>query len=310
MFVLVNPEAGGGRGLERWKAIEPAVRERIGPFRCEIAAGSLVMSRVVRRELALGETDFVAAGGDGTVNLVASALVEGATPEKLRKVRLGAVGLGSSNDFHKPFREESMIGGVPVRLDFGHTRASDVCTLEYAPPFGSANEKCEWLINASIGTTAEANRRFNEPDRILRILKRRVPVAGMAYAALTTLLRSHPQTVELSLDGGPTVRTSVRNVGIVKNPNFSGSLSYGTPFETTGGRFYVHVIGRIGLGRLAWTLARLLRGRFEGRGTRSWKAARLEVHSDTPFAVERDGQVIRTRDAVFGVLPEAIALCG
>ena len=76
MFVLVNPEAGGGKALERWRSIEADVRERIGPFRCTVAAGPLVLERCVTRELARGETDFVAAGGDGTVNAVVSALVE------------------------------------------------------------------------------------------------------------------------------------------------------------------------------------------------------------------------------------------
>ena len=43
MFVLLNPESGGGRALERWASIESEVLHRIGPFRLEIAAGSAVI---------------------------------------------------------------------------------------------------------------------------------------------------------------------------------------------------------------------------------------------------------------------------
>jgi diacylglycerol kinase family enzyme len=310
MFILVNPEAGGGTALERWREIEPEVRRRVGPFRVAVAAGSVVMTRVVLRELARGETDFVAAGGDGTVNLLASVLMENAPPDRRDRIRLGAVGLGSSNDFHKPFRERRTIRGIAVRLDFDHLEPSDVCTLDYAEPFLAAPRRCEWLVNASIGTTADANRRFNAPDRILTYLKARLPTAGMVYAAVAALLNSRSRVMEIRVDGGPALRTRVRNVGIVKNPNFSGSLSYGTPIEPTDGSFYVHIIGAVGPIRLIWILGHLLRGRFGGRGTRTWRAHRLEVHAEKPFAVERDGQVVRTRDAVFGVLPEAIQLCG
>ena len=33
MFVLLNPESGGARSIERWRSVEPDVRRRIGPYR-------------------------------------------------------------------------------------------------------------------------------------------------------------------------------------------------------------------------------------------------------------------------------------
>ncbi|RLC55278.1 MAG: hypothetical protein DRI30_07870, partial [Chloroflexi bacterium] len=101
MFVLVNPEAGGGKALERWRSIEADVQQRIGPFRCTVAAGPPLLDRCVARELARGETDFVAAGAAGTATAGVSALVEHAEAEALPRIRFGAIGLGSSNDFHK-----------------------------------------------------------------------------------------------------------------------------------------------------------------------------------------------------------------
>jgi diacylglycerol kinase family enzyme len=71
----------------------------------------------------------------------------------------------------------------------------------------------------------------------------------------------------------------------------------------------VHLIGDVGLSRLCLIAGRLLRGRFEGPGTRSWTVSRVSVTSDRTFLIERDGEVIRTRAAGFRVLPGAIQLC-
>ena len=61
------------------------------------------------------------ATGSGTVNGVLNAiLAQGAD------VTLGAIGLGSSNDFHKPFAKDKRVGGAPVRLDASRAIRADV----------------------------------------------------------------------------------------------------------------------------------------------------------------------------------------
>lgn len=307
MFVLINPEAGGARALERWRRIEPEVRRRLGPYRSAVGAGPIVMAECVARELARGETDFVAAGGDGTVNLVMSTIVERAAADLRPLIRLGAIGLGSSNDFHKPPDPARQIDGIPVRIDFEEAASHDVGVITYRE-FACREERREWLINASVGTTAEANRFFNAPNRTLRILKRRWPSLALIYAALRTIVRFRPQPMRVSVEQEP-FPGPLRNLGVVKNPHFTGSMRYESPHEPTGGRFYVHAIGRVTMARLAVLLCRLLRGRFYGCGTRSWHASRVDVRSERPFAVELDGEVVTAKAAAFALLPGTIQIC-
>jgi diacylglycerol kinase family enzyme len=306
MYILLNPEAGGGRALERWQGIETEVARRVGPFDINTAAGSLVIRACVARAMDRGETEFIAAGGDGTVNAVMSALVERAPRPLLASMRLGAIGLGSSNDFHKPLARERSISGIPVRINFGRTSPGDVCTIDYMDSLNQFS-RCEWLINSSLGTAAEANHVFNHPGVVLKGLKRTVPAAAMVFAAVRAVLGFRPQMLEIRV-GGESLGVRARNLGIVKRPAFSGSLSYGLHGPARG-RLGVYLIGDVGLGRLCLVVWRLLHGRFEGLGTQSWSTTEVSVRAADPFAVERDGEIIWTRAATYRVLPEAIQLC-
>jgi diacylglycerol kinase family enzyme len=308
MLIVVNPQAGEGRGLARWREIEPKVRERVGPFRTVVTEDPESVPAVVAQRLAAGETAFVAAGGDGTVNLLMRSLVEHINSTDLREIRLGAIGLGSSNDFHKPIQTCGRIDGVPCRLDFASAKLHDVCLVTFQDEEG-ARRRRPWLINSSIGTTAEANHFFNHPNRPLRLLKRFAPGLAIAYAALRTLARRRSQDLTVTIDDSTELRIRVANLGVVKNPHLTGSLRYDSPIEPASGRFYVHLLADVSLARLLLALGRLARGRFSGqRGARSWRAVRVGVRSERPFALEGDGEVVLAREASFCVMPRLLRI--
>ena len=306
MIVILNPHAGGGTALGKWRKIEPRVREVLGGFDTVTMDRAEWVHRLVADRLAEGETDFVAAGGDGAVNLLATCLLESVPIQDLNSIRLGAIGLGSSNDFHKPLSDDRLIDGVPCRLDFGAASPIDVCHVAYTDDDGRRHHR-PWLINASIGATAEANGFFNRPDRILSFLKHRATGPAILYAAVVTLLRRPSRRLVFSLDGRPCKEARVANLGVVKNPHFTGSLRYDSPYRPADGRFHVHMLADVTRPRLLLALARLARGRFSGqRGARSWQATRLTVRADLPFAVEGDGEVVFTRDASFSLVPRQL----
>ncbi len=308
MLVLLNPNAGGGTAAERWRRIEPQIRSLVGPYTLVEAANVDEVKGCVREALQAGETAFIAAGGDGTVNLVMTSLLENAPRRALERVTLGAVGLGSSNDYHKPLDPAKQIDGVPFKLDFVTTIAHDVCLLTYRDVQQALHTR-RWLINASVGTTAEANRFFNAPDATLRWMKRVVPSLAMVYAALRTVFgyRSRPMTI--TLDETQTVYARVKNLGVVKNPHFTGTLKYNSPYEPGSGHFYVHLLKRVSLPRLIWTLAGLLFGRFSGHRTGSWRATRLRIEAEQPLAVLGDGEVVTAIRAYFSVVPDLLRVC-
>jgi diacylglycerol kinase (ATP) len=308
MLAVVNAAAGGGKGLARWRAAEPELRRRLGAFTTTFTSDADDARAALLRAIAQGETDILAAGGDGTVNLIASVLAEGNGVAHPHSLRLGAVGLGSSNDFHKPFRPDGFVAGVPVRLDFDHTVRHDVGCTRYRTAGGSWATR-HWMLNASIGTTAEGNRLYNDGP-VERVLKRLHPDAGMVGAALHALFTCGPRPLTLVFDDGAPIAARVTNLGIVKNPHFTGVLRYDSPYEPGSGMFDVHMLGDVSLLQRARVFVGLHRGRFGGQpGTTSWRARRLLVRAERPFAVEGDGEVVVTCEAEFSLRPRALELC-
>jgi diacylglycerol kinase family enzyme len=306
--VVLNAGAGGGRASRHWQEVEPEVHARLGNY-VLITAVRPALGDDLRRFIRGGSRDFVAAGGDGTVNLLLEALIAATDESVLPCLRLGAVGLGSSNDFHKSGGAEPRVHGVPLKLERGGARLHDVGRLRYLDPQGTERVR-HWIINASVGTTAEANRLFNHPNTLLRVLKRISPWRGIVYAAVREIVEYRSRPMVLSLDDGTPFKVSVKNLGIIKNPHFSGDLCYDTPYEPDSGDFFVHLLEQVSAPRLASTVWGLFHNRFTGqKGTRSWRARRVSVAGDQPFAIEFDGETIVARQATFELLPRLIQVC-
>ncbi len=299
--VLLNPGCNYGTGRRRWERAGPGLHERIGDFDLVEFGPEDSVKDVVARGLADGARFLVAAGGDGTVNVILNALFE---LGRAGEVTLGAVGLGSSNDFHKPFREEDYIGGCPVHTSLDRARPVDVIRIE--SPAGT--RYC--LLNASIGVTADANDYFNSRSGFIRALQRVSVDAAVSAAALRTMFRFRNIPLRIKVDDSEEVELEVSNMGVIKRPNFAGSLCYDTPIAPDDGRLGVNVAhGLSFFGRIA-AFAAVSRGKFSGRpGTCTGYGRRVEVSCARDFAVEFDGEVTRTDWAVFTVVPRGIEVC-
>jgi diacylglycerol kinase family enzyme len=311
MLILVNPNSGGGTALEKWQRIEHRVADIVGSFETAIVDGADEARALVASRLAAGETRFVAAGGDGTVNLVLSTLVDAGSEITLRGVFLGAIGLGSSNDFHKPFDAAGHISidGIPARLDFTRGVLHDVGLVTFHDDAGYPGHRI-WLINSSIGVTAEANGLFNRPTAVLGVLKRWATPLAIVYAAVHSILRRRTQELAISIDGSDAEIRRISNLGIVKNPHFAGSLRYDSPHDPGDGHFWVHTLDAMSIPRLLVALSRLATGKSSDQpGATSQLADSVKIDSDRPFAIEGDGEVVYARAALFRVMPRLLRVC-
>lgn len=300
-FIIVNPHCHQGEGWKRWKHIRRDVLDRL-PFAKEIIPDNTeeLSAQLAGIFSTNEESCIVSAGGDGSIHLIVNAILQ---LEEPAKHALGAIGLGSSNDFLKPF--QSFIKDVPVRINTNSRTLHDIGEVSYVDK-NDLRQKKYFIINASVGVTAEGNWNFNNPGKILKWLKKRDTSAAITYTALTTIFGYRNKPVTLRFNGEET-KIPVSNINILKIPFVSGSLHYRQNISPDDGLLSVNICQGMKKMELIQTLVQLEKGKFiTGAKRISTFAKNIQILSPVPIVFECDGETTESTNIEITVRQQVI----
>lgn len=307
MRIYLNPYCDYGKGWSKWKKAEPALRHRFGAFEVEEIKSPSQLSNQIEEAIEGGERLFIAAGGDGTVNLMMNALMASSAPK--HEFALGAVGLGSSNDYHKPFRSETFVRGMPTRMNWKKIFPCDMIRIRYRNSQNHTLIRYS-IINASIGITAQANAFYNSRLPFIVLIKRFSHDGAVVASALKTIFSYRNIPCTLAWGKSEASRLHLTNLGVIKNPHFAGGLCYDTCVEPDDGKLGVNLCAGMTKFETIKTLVRLYKRQFRGQPkTHSWYTNKLSVASVLPFALEMDGEVVSAHHVEFELMPKAMRCC-
>jgi len=307
MRVFINPICDYGRGLDKWQKVVDELHNRYGPFQPDLIQSPEKFLNQVKDAWKEGERLFISAGGDGTLNLLLNCLLK--ISSEGRKFVVGAVGLGSSNDFHKPFCQETMVQKIPVRMDWKNALETDVIRINYQNGKNRPSSRfC--LINASIGITAQANAFYNSRNSFISLTKKFGHDAAVVACALNTIVTYSNIPCTLTLEENKRFDILLTNLGIIKNPHFAGGLCYDQNVRPDDGDLGINIGSGMSKLEAIRTLAGLYKKKFsELPKTQSLRAKRITVESDRTFALELDGEVVEANSAEFKIFPKAVMCC-
>ena len=307
MFLLLNTFASGGKALKKWNNIKHS--PSIAKFEeCHKVEKNSSENSAISNAILKGERKFIAAGGDGTINYLLNEILSHPSKTVIDEIQIGAIGLGSSNDFHKPMYSSRLINGIPCKIDFTNTAERDIGCITYVHNEKKINKY--FLINASIGVTAEANYFFNNPNFILKLFKRINTSAAIIYSAIRTIMRY--KNIELTMidSKNDSKIFKVANLAITKSPYISGDLKLNYTPNYKNGLLNIQLLGDTTKIELIKILHQLHTNKADSANVfNSSQSSSILIEAEKPFKVEFDGEIIITNCARFSLLKKRIKVC-
>ena len=106
------------------------------------------------------------------------------------------------------------------------------------------------------------------------------------------------------------LNTRLTNLGVIKNPSFSGNLSYGGKANYENGMLQVHICSNMGIFKRIMLFRSLQKQKFRNsKNAVSLSTRKILVKAKQKFCVEFDGEVIRTDNLRFGIHQKYIQVC-
>lgn len=280
---IVNPVAGRGQGLARWKRIEP-LAARLGEYGVKFTEGPGDGTELARLAVKEGYDRVVSLGGDGTLNEVGNALVG-------TDAALAVIPAGTGNDWVRTT-------GVPTDPEAG-------CRLAFGGrvarmDVGVAHGYRYFFNAAGFGFDAEVCARVNTYGERFRKL-------SYVRGVFDTLFHFTGVPVDVEIDGEKRRLDRVLLLAVGIGRYFGGGMKVFPEAEIADGLLEIawgEDLGRLELLRLVTLIyggnhvghpkVRMMRGR--------------KVTADSPEQVvfQLDGDVIGHLPVSFEILPAAL----
>jgi YegS/Rv2252/BmrU family lipid kinase len=303
-FAVLNPIAGGGRGLRGRARIERLLADAGVPFVpavSEHAGQTIDLARVAARE---GFRRFIAIGGDGTLNELLNGAFSGAGSSAggdasaggsnpADQVTLALVPVGRGDDWARTHR-------IPRRLEdsirlvaAGRAVAHDVGVAD----FQRDGNRRLFLNVAGVGFDAHV---------VERTLATRLgPLTYLAGLVRGFATYAAPR-MAVSADGlrlDEPLFVTFAAVGRY----CGGGMQVAPGAATDDGLLDIVTIGEVGKLELVANLRRLFDGTLpDYKKVKTVRTARAQVATSPPARVQADGELLGEAPVTFSVLPRAV----
>jgi len=299
-LVIVNPNAGNGKGRKDWARIESLLNRAGLPFNSCFTEKRGHATELSAESVKKGFRKIITVGGDGTLNEVLNGVyIQNACNPS--DVCLGIIPVGTGNDWGKMFGIPLVYEGAVDIIKEGKTTEHDVGVVDY---FTGNEKQRRYFINiAGLGFEAVVVRKSNHQKE-----KGKSSKAIYLYNLLSSLISYKNTDVTIYIED-KTFQSKIFSINVGNGRYCGGGMRQTPDALPDDGLLDVTVIGEIGRIEIIKNLKILYDGTILSHPkVDGFRTTSLKVESATPVYIEADGEMLGHTPAGFSVIPAGIRI--
>lgn len=291
--VIVNPAAGGGKGIRQIPLVVKALQRLEAPHHLHVTTARGDATAVARRFAGAGLETIIVVGGDGTINEVANGLISLANAPAI-----GIVPAGRGSDLVRNLGAPTDVDqAVNVSLE-GSRRCIDTILATFS------DGTSRYFVNAGgLGfdaAVAEMATRSRMPGSTLPYL----------HGVLGALVRYRNVPITITIDGEDIAGTTCLAL-VANGERLGGGMKLVPGASLDDGLFDVAIVGDISKLDLLRNMPRIYRGTHVNHRMFTHRTARsIRIATSSPVAVQLDGELVGTSPVTFTVVPNSLRVAG
>ena len=299
-LVIVNPNAGKGKGIKDWERISRLFKKDDIPFISELTRERGHGIELVRNGIDNGFRKIISVGGDGTLNEVVNGafLQNSCKPEE---ITIGMIPVGTGNDWGRMFGIPLMYEGSIKVIKENKVMLHDVGVINYH--IGNEKETRYFINIAGLGFEAAVVKKTNAQKQKCRSKK-----TLYFMSLLTSLAFYKNKRADIIIDGTSTsCKVFSINVG---NGRYCGGGMRQTPDALPDdGQLDITVVKSMGKLEIIRNLQMLYDGTILSHPkVDGYRSNNLKVLSDSALYAEADGESLGHTPVDFSIIPSGIKI--
>lgn len=299
-FVIVNPNAGNGKGKKDWGRISDILRKSGISFDVKPTERKGQATEFTRELIAGGYRKIISVGGDGTLNEIVNGIfTQDHCPAS--EIILSMIPVGTGNDWGRMFGIPLVYEGSVKLIKESRLMLHDVGVVDYYS--GEEKQKRYFLNIAGLGFEAIVVKKTNKQKD-----KGMSNKAIYLYNLLSSLIFYRNTIADITIDGkSRSAKVFSVNVG---NGRYCGGGMRQTPDAIPDdGLLDITVIKEMGRIEIIRSLGLLYDGSILSHPkVDGYRSNNLKVSSDSLLYLEADGESLGHTPAEFSIIPSAVKI--
>lgn len=299
-LVLVNPNAGIGKGKKDWGKISQILNEQGFDYHPVFTERKLHAIELVTQHIAQGYRNIIVVGGDGTMNEVVNGVFS-QQEVTTTAITLGMVSIGTGNDWVRTYNIPLDYQQAIEIIKRGNTLEQDAGIVQYAN--GQQTFKRYFANMAGLGFDGLVAKKTNAD-------KEKGSSIPMLYLVnlVSSMFSYNSTNIRINIDGHE-IKARVFSIGVGIGQYNGGGMMQAPEALPNDGLLDLTIIKHISVFSIIANLRRLYDGKIRKvKQVVLLTGKNIRIESDVQIPLETDGEYLGHSPFEFNIVPKSIKI--